>query len=91
MDLLPPDPHGLPGAYPGNILYHCPPPMTKAETAYAEQHAAAAALLHQLSSALFDMPAPDGDTRINWAHVGSVTEIRSQLEQTLAFMTNTQA
>jgi hypothetical protein len=62
--------------------------MTKAETAYAEQHAAAAALLQQLSSALFDMPAPD---RINWGHVGSVAEIRSQLEQTLAFMTNTQA
>ena len=65
--------------------------MTKAETAYAEQHAAAAALLQQLSSALFDMPAPEGDTRINWAHVGSMAEIRSQLEQTLAFMTNTQA
>jgi len=65
--------------------------MTAAETAYAEQHAAAAALLQQLQDALFDMPAPDGETSIHWGHVGSAGEITRQLRETLAFVTGEDA
>jgi hypothetical protein len=60
--------------------------MTAAEIAYAEQHAAAAAVLQQLQDALFNMPAPDAGTPINWEHVGSATEITRQLRETLAFV-----
>jgi hypothetical protein len=65
--------------------------MTAAETAYVDQHAAAAALIQQLQDALFDMPAPDGDTPINWGHVGSAAEITRQLRETLAFVTGEDA
>ncbi len=65
--------------------------MTAAETAYAEQHAAAAVALQQLQDALFNMPAPGGDTPINWGHAGSAAEITRQLQQTLAFITGTDA
>jgi hypothetical protein len=65
--------------------------MSTTETAYVEQHAAAAALLQQLQDALFDMPAPDGDTPIHWGHVGSVTEITRQLRETLTFVTGEDA
>lgn len=64
--------------------------MTAAETAYAEQHAAAVAVLQQLQDALFDMPAPDA-APINWGHVGSATEITRQLRETLAFVTSNAA
>ena len=43
--------------------------------------------LEQLQQAMFDLPAPDSDVEIDWGHVGSVTEIANQLEQTLAFTT----
>jgi len=65
--------------------------MTRAEATYSEQHAAAAALLEQLQAALFDMPAPDGEAKIDWGHVGSITEIKRQLQETLEFMTGTNA
>ena len=32
-----------------------------------------------------DMPAPDAETRINWGHVGSLTETNEQLSQLLRF------
>jgi hypothetical protein len=55
------------------------------ETAYAAQHAAALASLQALQTIIEDMPAPDGETRINWGHVGSLTEINEQLGQLLRF------
>jgi hypothetical protein len=65
--------------------------MTPAEIAYAKQHAAAAALLAQLQEALFDLPAPDSDTKIDWSHVGSLAEINRQLKETFDFMAGTNA
>lgn len=66
------------------------PPMShSAEDAYVAQHAEAAALLEQLQEALFDLPAPDGEIPINWAHVGTVAELRRQLAEALAFVGGT--
>lgn len=63
------------------------PPMSQsAEDAYVAHHAEAAALLEQLQEALFDLPAPDGEISINWAHVGTVAELKRQLAETLAFV-----
>ena len=57
-----------------------------AEETYLKQHTQAAGLLEELQEALFDLPAPDSEVPINWAHVGTVTEVRKQLEETLAFL-----
>jgi hypothetical protein len=61
--------------------------MTRAETAYITQHAAALATLRALQSIIGDMPAPDGGTSIHWGHVGSLTEINDQLNSILRFAT----
>lgn len=67
-----------------------PPPISQsAEDAYVAHHAEAAALLEQLQEALFDLPAPDGEIPINWAHVGTVAELRRQLAEALAFVGGT--
>ena len=60
---------------------------TRVEAAYVAQHAAALASLQALQAIIEDMPAPDGDPRINWCHVGSLTEINEQLGQLLRFAT----
>ena len=60
---------------------------TRVEAAYVAQHAAALASLQALQAIIEDMPAPDGDRRINWCHVGSLTEINEQLGQLLRFAT----
>jgi hypothetical protein len=59
----------------------------RVETAYTAQHAAALASLQALQTIIEDMPAPDGETRINWGHVGSLTEINEHLGQLLRFAT----
>jgi len=58
---------------------------TRVEAAYVAQHAAALATLQALQTIIEDMPAPDAETRINWGHVGSLTEINEQLSQLLRF------
>jgi hypothetical protein len=57
----------------------------RVEDAYTAQHAAALASLQALQAIIEDMPAPDSDTRINWAHVGSLYEINERLGQLLRF------
>ena len=57
----------------------------RAEAAYTAQHAAGLASLHALQAIIEDMPAPDGETRINWGHVGSLAEINEQLGHLLRF------
>ena len=60
---------------------------TRVEAAYVAQHAAALTSLQALQAIIQDMPAPDGETRINWCHVGSLNEINEQLGQLLRFAT----
>jgi hypothetical protein len=68
-----------------------PPLRTKAmanqtvQDQYVTWHTLCLERLEQLQQAMFDLPAPGGDVEIDWGHVGSVTEIAKQLEQTLAF------
>jgi len=57
----------------------------RAEATYKAQHAAALASLQALQAVIEDMPAPDGETRINWGHVGSLVEINEQLGHLLRF------
>ena len=60
--------------------------ITAAETAYAENHAKAFALVEEISGKLSNMPAPDnGATRITWEHVGSVSHVIELLEGFLPF------
>lgn len=60
--------------------------MTPVEEAYASQHAEVMALVNELQQKLMEMPAPDGDTRINWGHVGTVAEVRNKLEILFEFL-----
>lgn len=57
-----------------------------AQDAYLEYHAEALGLLEGLQQALFDLPAPDSEIAINWAHVGTVVELKRQLAEALAFV-----
>jgi len=68
------------------------PPMARtAQNAYLATHQEVLEKLQKLQEALFDMPAPDGEAKIDWNHVGSITEINRQLKETLDFMTGTNA
>ena len=57
----------------------------RVEAAYTAQHAAVWMSLQALQSIIEDMPAPDAETRINWGHVGTLTEINEQLGHLLRF------
>ena len=61
-----------------------------AQDAYLAHHAKAASLIAQLENALFDLPAPDGDILINWAHVGTVAELNRRLTGALALVVGEQ-
>ena len=56
-----------------------------AQDFYIEEHTKAVVLLQRLEEALYDMPAPDGETQIDWGHVGSIKEVNQQIEQLIAF------
>lgn len=50
------------------------------EDAYVANHIHATELLETLQRIVQDMPAPDGDARINWGDVGSLGYLCEQLE-----------
>lgn len=60
--------------------------MTPVEESYASHHASTLALLKQIQSKVEDLPAPDGDTPINWGHVGSMYEVEYKLSLILEFL-----
>lgn len=60
--------------------------MKTAEQAYSLRHSEALALLEQLRESIENMPAPDGDTPINWGHVGSIRHVNSKLREIIAFI-----
>jgi hypothetical protein len=47
--------------------------------AYEQSHIEAESLLDELYVMLGDMPQPDGETPINWGHVGSLRHAIQQL------------
>jgi len=62
---------------------------TRLEESYEQAHQKSQALLKQIESLLFDMPAPENaEYPPTWGHVGSLIEINHQLETVLEFMEN---
>jgi hypothetical protein len=59
----------------------------RAEAAYMNQHAAALYTLNELESIIENMPAPGGETRMDWSHVETMSEINYQLGHLLRFAT----
>lgn len=55
----------------------------KAETAYIETYTRAMAALKAIEEMIHDKPAPEGDVKIDWGHVGDMARIASQLEDIL--------
>lgn len=49
--------------------------------AYAAAHAATLEQLAALTAIIEDLPAPDGDVRIDWGHVGSLTDLCRRLAE----------
>lgn len=56
-----------------------------AEAAYVQAMFDCHATLERIQELLSDMPAPDSGTHINWAHVGTVNEVKRQLEAVVEF------
>ena len=61
-------------------------PQLKAEAAYENAHLVAQDLLERIREQLFDLPAPEGEVRIDWAHVGTVTEVNHRLAELVTFL-----
>ena len=61
-------------------------PRIQAEPAYEHAHLVAQDLVTRISELLTDMPAPDGETRIHWGHVGSVNHVNELLSQAVEFL-----
>ena len=61
-------------------------PTIKAEAAYENAHLVAQDLLERIREQLFDMPAPGGEARIDWAHVGTITEVNHRLAELAMFL-----
>lgn len=57
-----------------------------AQDAYLQAHDDANALLMDIQSALFDLPAPDSDIPINWEHVGTASAVKSKLAEIMEFL-----
>ena len=57
-----------------------------AESAYVCEHYNADQYIQRIQGLLNDMPAPDDEVAINWAHVGSVQEVNRVLRQIVEFL-----
>lgn len=56
------------------------------EREYTLLHAECLGILKDIQDALQDLPAPEGEIKIDWTHVGSLQEIRRQLRETRTFV-----
>ena len=60
---------------------------SKAEEIYIQTHRQARDLLAHIEELLHDLPAPDnGEIPIDWAHVGTVSEVVARLTGVVAFL-----
>ena len=60
---------------------------SKAEEAYIQAHRQACDLLVHIEELLHDLPAPGNDELpINWAHVGTASEVVARLTDVVAFL-----
>jgi hypothetical protein len=51
------------------------------QIAYAAAYERVQAALMKLDKAIHDLPAPDGETAIDWGHVGSMNNIAAMIEE----------
>ncbi|MEX2168073.1 MAG: hypothetical protein WD851_02080 [Pirellulales bacterium] len=62
-------------------------PRLQAEPAYENAHLIARDQLKRIEELLFDLPAPGNDEYpINWAHVGTLSAVNSQLSDIVRFL-----
>ncbi|MEO8268976.1 MAG: hypothetical protein ABI557_04595 [Aureliella sp.] len=48
-------------------------------------------MVERIRELLFDLPAPHNDEqRIDWAHVGSITEVNKRISDAVAFLDGTE-
>jgi hypothetical protein len=52
-----------------------------AEAAYLEAYRAGMQALQDLENKIHAMPAPEGETEINWGHVGDMRHIAAKLRE----------
>lgn len=52
-----------------------------AEAAYLKAYRDAMQALQELENKIHAMPAPEGETEINWGHVGDMRHITSKLRE----------
>lgn len=52
-----------------------------AESRYIAHYAVAMAALEVISARIHDMPAPEGEIEIGWAHVGDMSHISDMLAE----------
>lgn len=51
------------------------------EVAYLNYYRRAMAAIQAIQNKIHDLPAPDGEIAINWAHVGDIGKIATDLEE----------
>ena len=62
-------------------------PKLTAEAAYENAHLVAQDLVERIRELLFDLPAPGNEeVRIDWTHVGTITEVNHRLSQVVHFL-----
>lgn len=47
-------------------------------------------LVDRIRELLQDQPAPDGETKITWCHVGTMTEVANRLASVVSFLEGTE-
>jgi len=55
----------------------------KAQDAYLQAYSRAMQALADVQAMIHDMPAPDGEVKIDWSHVGDMTRIAGELQSML--------
>ena len=55
-----------------------------AHAAYLKAYARAMGALRAVEDMIHDSPTPDGDTQLNWGHVGDTLRVAVELEQILS-------
>jgi len=61
-------------------------PKLEAVAAYENAHMVATDLVQRIVELLGDLPAPDGEVRIDWTHVGDLAEINHRLAGVVTFL-----
>jgi hypothetical protein len=55
------------------------------DAAYVEAHGAVMRYVGEIHNLVHDLPAPESDG-LNWAHVGDMNKVKSDLQQIVRFM-----